>query len=101
MKTCFIPLLLLAIAVPAQARDYGQQGVLFPVIEPDLLAQIHAKLISIQKSGETDRRNAELKARTIARAQRPDPAPGVANAVHSRSWLFDPTITLAENILGA
>src|SRR3546814_1840628 len=31
----------LVLAVPADARDYGQQGAVFPVIERDLLEQIH------------------------------------------------------------
>lgn len=85
----------------AQARDYGQQGSVFPVIERDLLEQIQTRLLSMQKSGEMDRRNAELKRRTLARVERPEAVTGLANARRGRSWQFDPTIILAEDILGA
>ena len=59
--------LALAIAPQAMARDYGQHGAVWPVIEPDLLQQIHARLTQLEKTGETARLNEELKRRTIAR----------------------------------
>jgi conjugal transfer pilus assembly protein TraW len=96
------PLLLLAaaIALPgsAAARDYGQQGAVWPIAEPDLLAQIHARLTRLEKSGETARLNEELKQRTIARVNRPEPVAGIGPASATRSWRFDPTITVERNI---
>lgn len=99
-----LPLVLtIALALPAaaQARDYGQQGAVFPVIERDLLEQIQSRLIAMEKSGETARLNDELKHRTAARVNRPDPVAGIARAIDDRSWSFDPTITLAADIRGA
>lgn len=96
------PLLLLAAAivlpVPAAARDYGQQGAVWPIAEPDLLAQIHARLTRLERTGETARLNEELKRRTIARVNRPEPVAGVGPASATRSWRFDPTITVERNI---
>ncbi len=86
------------MAMPALARDYGQQGAVWPVVEPDLLAQIHARLAHLEKTGETARLNEELKRRTIARVNRPDPVAGVGSAAATRSWRFDPTITVDRNI---
>ena len=86
---------------PAAARDYGQRGTVFPVIEADLLEQIRLRLTSMEQSGETARRNAELKRRTIARVNRPDPVAGIARASTARVWSFDPTITLGADIRGA
>ena len=86
------------MATPALARDYGQQGAVWPVVEPDLLAQIHARLAHLEKSGETARLNEELKRRTIARVNRPEPVAGVGSAAATRSWRFDPTITVDRNI---
>jgi conjugal transfer pilus assembly protein TraW len=85
----------------AQARDYGQQGAVFPVIERDLLEQIHSRLVAMEKSGETAKLNDQLKRRTAARVNRPDPVAGIARAIDDRSWSFDPTITLAADIRGA
>lgn len=88
----------LGMATPALARDYGQQGAVWPVVEPDLLAQIHARLAHLEKTGETARLNEELKRRTIARVNRPEPVAGVGPASATRSWRFDPTITVERNI---
>lgn len=91
----------LALPAPLAARDYGQQGKVFPVIESDLLAQIHARLTAIERSGETARFNEELKRRTLARVERPTPVTGIVRASDTRRWIFDPTITLAADIRGA
>ncbi|ARU14982.1 type-F conjugative transfer system protein TraW [Croceicoccus marinus] len=89
---------LAAAAAPAAARDYGQQGTVWAITEPDLLAQIHARLAALEASGETKKLNERLKQRTIARVNRPSPVAGLVRAEAPRSWLFDPTITVAENI---
>ena len=86
------------IAVPAQARDYGQQGALFPITEPDLLEQIQRKLMALQASGATAKLNEDLKRRTIAKVNRPTPVSGLGVASAMRSWAFDPTISVAEEI---
>lgn len=90
--------LALAIAPEALARDYGQHGTVWPVIEPDLLQQIHARLTQLEKTGETARLNEELKRRTIARVNRPEPVAGLSLAPATRSWRFDPTITVERDI---
>ena len=94
-------LLLAALPASLQARDYGQRGAVFPVIERDLLEQIHSRLMQMERSGETARLNEDLKRRTIARVNRPDPVAGIVRASEARRWQFDPTITLAADIRGA
>ncbi len=91
-------LLAVLLAAPAQASDYGQQGALWPVIEPDLLAQIQARLVQLEASGETARLDEELKRRTIAKVNRPAPVAGIAAASSLRRWSFDPTITVGADI---
>ncbi|GEO02006.1 type-F conjugative transfer system protein TraW [Novosphingobium sediminis] len=93
--------LALVLAGPVQARDYGQQGTVFPLIERDLLQQIHARLLAMEQSGETARLNEELKRRTVARVERPEPVAGLVRAQAARQWSFDPTITLETDIRGA
>ena len=104
MSKLILPAALLAVLLcPAEvlARDYGQRGTVFPVIERDLLEQIHSRLTQMERSGETARLNEDLKRRTIARVNRPDPVVGLIRAHESRSWPFDPTITLAADVRGA
>ena len=104
MSKLILPAALLAVLLcPAEvlARDYGQRGTVFPVIEHDLLEQIHSRLTQMERSGETARLNEDLKRRTIARVNRPDPVAGIVRASEARRWQFDPTITLAADIRGA
>nr|WP_267878795.1 type-F conjugative transfer system protein TraW [Erythrobacter litoralis] len=96
-----MPLAALLFPIQAMARDYGQRGTVFPVIERDLLEQIHSRLTQMEQSGETARLNNELKRRTIARVNRPDPVSRLVRASEARRWSFDPTITLAADIRGA
>ncbi len=86
------------LAGKAAAKDYGQQGAVFPVIETDLLSVIQAKLTRMQSTGAMDRANRELARRTEARVRRPQRVAGISAAAASRSWSFDPTITVSEDI---
>ncbi len=92
---------LCASTGPAAARDYGQHGAVWSIAEPDLLEQIRARLSHFEASGETARLNAALQRRTVAKVERPDPVPGLAPAAATRSWIFDPTITVSADIRDA
>lgn len=96
-----LPLLAALPAAPAGARDYGQHGAVFPIVERDLLEQIRERLVAMEKSGETGRLNQEMKRRTIARVNRPEPVAGLVRAEAPRRWTIDPTVTLDAEIRGA
>lgn len=98
MTRALIVLAGLLSAFPASARDYGQQGTVWSIAEPDLLQQIHARLMQLERTGETARLNEELKRRTVARVNRPVPVAGLVQANANRSWMFDPTITVERDI---
>jgi len=100
-QLAFLPLLALLPATPAQARDYGQHGAVFPIVENDLLEQIRTRLATMEKSGETARLNDELRRRTVARVNRPEPVAGLARADAPRRWTIDPTVTLGADIRSA
>ena len=70
----------LAAAGPGFARDYGQRGALFPVVEADLLSVIQKRLTAMQAPGEIDRANRQLAERTAAQVRRPVPVPGIGHA---------------------
>ncbi len=96
----FYALSLCAMLLPStlQARDYGQQGKHFSIIEPDLLRQIQSRLQAMDKNGDIDRLNQKLKTRTIARVNRPKPVAGLISATKTTTRLLDPTITLQADI---
>lgn len=80
------------------ARDYGQLGPTSPVIEPDLLTAIEARLMAAQASGKVASMNKALAARTEAKVKRPPPVPGLSVTIETRTWTFDPTITVGSDI---
>ncbi|MCC6480606.1 MAG: type-F conjugative transfer system protein TraW [Sphingomonadaceae bacterium] len=98
MRYVLLPLAAL-ICAPAMARDYGQQGTVYRVIEADLLQAIRTRLGQLEASGETARLNQELKRRTIARVNRPEPVAGIGLAQKMRVWRFDPTIAVERDIV--
>lgn len=99
MRRCILDAtVLLSLAAPGLARDYGQQGTVSPVLEPDLLAVIEARLHAAQASGKIAAMNRELAARTTERVKRPAPVLGITTAKVPRSWDYDPTITVAADI---
>jgi conjugal transfer pilus assembly protein TraW len=89
---------LTALGSPVAAKDYGQVGTVFPVIEPDLLRVIEAKLKSMQATGQVEAMNQRLTDRTRAKVNRPDPVAGIALTTQPRSWLYDPSIILDHDI---
>lgn len=93
-----VVVLMLAGAVPGQPKDFGQQGAVFPVIEPDLLAVIEARLRNAEASGKIAAMNRQLAARTTAAVKRPPPVPGITATSSARSWTYDPTITVEQDI---
>lgn len=85
-------------AKPATARDYGQQGAVFAIAEPDLLEVIRARLTRLQATGAIDAANRALAARTVARVRRPTAVAGITNAQANRAWLIDPSITVDQDL---
>ena len=83
---------------PASAADLGVRGATWPVAEPDLLEQIEARLLDMQRSGELARIEAEARARARSRLEEPEPVPGIAPARERRSRLFDPAIVVERDI---
>ncbi|WP_176599146.1 type-F conjugative transfer system protein TraW [Sphingobium sp. 15-1] len=90
--------LLVAGSMRGEAKDYGQAGQTFPVIEPDLLATIEARLSQAEASGELARMNAAFARRVEAKVRRPDPVSGITPAQEPRNWQFDPTVTVEQDI---
>ena len=88
----------LALAAPVSAVDLGVRGATWPAAEPDLLAQIEARLLELERSGELARLEQEARADARRKLEEPDPAPGIAPATERRSRLFDPAITVARDI---
>lgn len=81
-----------------EAKDYGQAGQAFPVIEPDLLTTIESRLKRAEASGELARTNEMFARRAEAKVRRPTPVAGISPAEEARTWDYDPSVTLERAI---
>ncbi len=86
------------LALPAAAKDLGVRGATWPVAEPDLLEEIEARLLEMERSGELARLETEARERARRKLEEPDPVPGIVPAREQRSRLFDPAIVVAQDI---
>ena len=82
----------------AAAKDLGVRGATWPVAEPDLLLEIETRLIELQRSGDLARLEEEARARARRSLEEPEPVPSIAPARERRSRLFDPSLTVAQDI---
>ncbi|MCW2351782.1 type-F conjugative transfer system protein TraW [Sphingobium sp. B12D2B] len=89
---------LVVTSVRTEARDYGQTGEAFPVLEPDLLATIEKRLKRAEASGELARTNEMFAKRAEAKVRRPTPVSAISPAKEARAWDFDPTVQVEHDI---
>ena len=98
MTRTIVLLAAILLALPAAAKDLGVRGATWPVAEPDLLEEIEARLVEMQRSGELARLEDEARSRARWKLEGPHPVPGIAPAKEHRSRLFDPSIAVARDI---
>ena len=97
-RAAAIMLAAVIAAQPVAAKDLGVRGATWPVAEPDLLVEIEARLIEMQRSGELARLEEEARTRARRRLEEPEPVPGIVPATEERSRPLDPAITVARDI---
>ena len=91
-------LALTFVAQPVPAKDLGVRGAVWPVAEPDLLAQIEARLGEMEASGEMARMRGEAAEHARQRIEAPGRVEGIEAARVRRTRLFDPSITLDRDV---
>lgn len=98
MKWRVAALAALLLSGPAAAKDLGTTGHLFEIGETDLIAFIQQRLKGMEESGELARMQRETEERVKAHAVRPAPVAGLSPATTDRTFTFDPTFTVGEDI---
>ena len=89
---------LMLVAQPGPAKDLGVRGAVWPVAEPDLLAQIETRLGEMEASGEMVRMRREAVERARQRIEAPARVEGIKAALVRRTRLFDPSIILDRDV---
>ena len=88
----------LAMSSVSDASDHGTVGQTFPIVEPDLLSTIEARLQHLQATGSIDRMNAAFAKKAEAKIRRPTPVAGITAASEPRTWAYDPTIMIQQDV---
>ena len=80
------------------AKDFGVQGPVFEISEPNLLDRIFSKLHTMKEEGKLEILQQEMAAKTKERLRHPRPVQGLKTAETYRAWAFDPTLTLQKDL---
>ncbi len=86
---------------PGAAKDLGVRGAVWPVAEPDLLAEIEARLGAMEASGEMARMRGEAIESARGRIEAPGRVEGIGPARVHHTRLFDPSIELERDVRAA
>lgn len=82
----------------AQARDLGNYGEVFAVVEPDFLAEILARLKAMEADGGLAQMEKDMQDRARAYAMRPRTTGDFARAEENRAFDIDLTIRVDRDL---
>jgi conjugal transfer pilus assembly protein TraW len=91
-------ILILTLSTSLQAKDLGAMGDVYAIRETDLIMLIQSRVVDLQKSGQWHAIESAMQKRAINYRDRPNVVPGLTKATETKSWLFDPSITLGRAI---
>lgn len=98
MKKTLLVLLFLLSSKMAIAKDLGIHGNTYPITEKNLLEEIQEKLQEAKKDGRLEKFQDGVKKDMFSRANNPESVKGIVKAVSDREWLFDPSVSLPEDL---
>ncbi len=96
-----LSLLMISTLAHAQSENLGTWGQAYPIAEPDMLNFIHMRLETLQKDGELAKMEAQFQERVKEHVLRPTPVAGVSNATENKTFYYEPTFTLQQNVYGS
>jgi conjugal transfer pilus assembly protein TraW len=87
-------MLVLMLPLATLAKDFGKAGSTFEVKEEGFLEMIYRKLrlLDIEKEQQ------KMQKTVVKKVETPNPVVGVEKATKNRSFTYDPTYTLEEDI---
>lgn len=93
-----LSILMLLLTTTTYAKDVGVMGDVYTIREMDLLTLIQSRVVSLQQSGQWQVIETDMQQRAMRYRDRPSPVPGLSKATETKSWLFDPSITLGRDV---
>ena len=89
----------MAFSGGARSEALGKIGPTYPIAEQNLLEHIKAKLKEKERSGELAKLQQQARARATATVTNPPAVPGLKAAESARTFYFDPSVQLPQNVL--
>lgn len=86
-------------AQSAQAKDLGQVGTVYEIAERDVLQDITSTLKKKQASGDLAKLQKDYAQRSLNSLEHPKPVAGLSTTFRQKSFWFDPTVVVEENIV--
>jgi conjugal transfer pilus assembly protein TraW len=80
------------------AKNMGVIGTVYPIAEMGFIEWMQAHIQEKAQSGEMARWQAEQAKSIQTYADRPTPVEGLTPTLVTRSWLYDPTLTLQHDL---
>lgn len=93
-------LLVISLAVASaagQSKDHGVYGEVFEIGEPDLMTFLESRLRQAEADGSIAEMNQKVADRVLEGVRRPPPVLGLSTLKATRSWLYDPSITVPQD----
>lgn len=83
------------------AENLGVIGQVYPIAEKDFLDFIKERIITMQNNGEWKKLQDQFKDNVKKHADRPTPLINITHATETRSWVYDPSITIPYDLTDA
>jgi conjugal transfer pilus assembly protein TraW len=77
-----------------QAKDFGTVGHTYEIKEQDLIEYIKSKLQKVDLEAPQE----EMQEKVRSKVERPKAVPDITNAQEDKTWYFDPTYVLQEDL---
>lgn len=90
--------LLCLASLSVGAKPLGTWGDVYPIYEQNMLDFIRERLGAMEKSGELQQLQEETQKRVVASTLRPPPTTGLRTATANKTWTFDPSVTVENDI---
>ncbi|CAL7960237.1 conjugal transfer pilus assembly protein TraW [Alphaproteobacteria bacterium] len=81
----------------AYAHDFGVVGNIWDIAENDPIEIIKARLVAMEKTGELEEHNMQIKGKVTQNVKYP-PALNIPKTTNAREYYFNPSITVIEDL---
>lgn len=89
---------MILLVSPLSSKDLGCHGTLFKIQEESLLEVIKSRLLKMQENGSLETYQKQLAEHAKKKALTPDPVKGIQHTKLPRTFYYDPTITLPQDL---